>query len=209
MNKDDSYRTRDQLTSRWSHINRKVRKFIEVYEECSWSQKSGTNDTDVLRLATAWYQDDAHQGKVPIDLWRILSRSPKWQQLNNLDGGSFWKRSSVNAEVEVDETIDSTDQIPPFNVVDSDDEDPIPRLIERKKEKSIASGSGGSGFVSVSSRDEIGQEMVEQLWAFNLREQERLKLKEKELNLKELKLKELKSTFLRCRRLDKCSTSKE
>ncbi|VFQ88609.1 unnamed protein product [Cuscuta campestris] len=57
---------------------------------------------------------------VPIDLWRILSRSPKWQQLNNPDGGSFRKRSTVDAEVEVDETIGSSDQIPPFNVADSD-----------------------------------------------------------------------------------------
>ncbi|VFQ60192.1 unnamed protein product [Cuscuta campestris] len=51
----------------------------------------------------------------------------------------------VNAEVEVDETISSTDQIPPFNVADSDDEDPIPRPIGRKNAKSIASGSGGGG----------------------------------------------------------------
>ncbi|VFQ60145.1 unnamed protein product [Cuscuta campestris] len=122
---------------------------------------------------------------VPIDLWRILSRSPKWQQLNNPDGGSLRKRSTVDAEVEVDETIGSTDQIPPFNVADSDDEDPIPRPIGRKKAKSIASGSRGSASVSASSRDEIGREMVEQLRAFNLREQERLKLKEKELKLKE------------------------
>ncbi|VFQ72904.1 unnamed protein product [Cuscuta campestris] len=150
MNKDGSYRTRDQLTSKWSHINRKVRKFIGVYEECSRSQRSGTNDADVLRLATARYQDDGHQGKVPIDLWRILSRSPKWQQLNNPNGGSFWKKSSVDAEVEVDETISSTDQILPFNVVDSDDEDPIPPPIGRKKTKSIASGSGGSGSVSAT-----------------------------------------------------------
>ncbi|VFQ65064.1 unnamed protein product [Cuscuta campestris] len=181
MNKDGSYRTRDQLTSKWSHINRKVRKFIGVYEECSRSQRSGTNDADVLRLATARYQDDGHLGKVPIDLWRILSRSPKWQQLNNPDGGSFWKRSSVDAEVEVDETIGSSDQIPSFNVADSDDEDPIPRPIGRKKAKSITSGSGGSGSASISSRDEIDRAMVEQLWVFNLREEERLKLKEKEL----------------------------
>ncbi|VFQ72232.1 unnamed protein product [Cuscuta campestris] len=156
-----------------------------VYEECSRSRRSGTNDADVLRLATTWYQDDGNQGKVPIDLWRILSRSPKWQQLNNPDGGSFRKRSTVDAEVEVDETIGSIDQIPPFNVADSDDEDPIPRPIGRKKAKFIASGSGGSASVSASPRDEIGRAMIEQLRAFNLQEQERLKLKEKELNLKE------------------------
>ncbi|VFQ72630.1 unnamed protein product [Cuscuta campestris] len=185
MNKDGSYRTRDQLTSKWSHINKKVRKFIGVYEECSRSRRSGTNDADVLQLATTRYQDDGHQGKVPIDLLRILSHSPKWHQLNNPDGGSFRKRSTVDVEVEVDETIGSTDQIPPFNVADSDDEDPISRPIGRKKAKSIASGSGESASVSASSRDEIGREMVEQLRAFNLREQERLKLKEKELKLKE------------------------
>ncbi|VFQ78901.1 unnamed protein product [Cuscuta campestris] len=96
-----------------------------VYEECSRSRRSGTNGADFLRLATTRYQDDGNQGKVPIDLWRILSRSPKWQQLNNpdggtfrTDGGSFQKRSTVDAEVEVDETIGSTDQIPPFNVAD-------------------------------------------------------------------------------------------
>ncbi|VFQ68150.1 unnamed protein product [Cuscuta campestris] len=161
MNKDSSYQTRDQLTSKWSHINHKVQKFIGVYEECSRSRRSGTNDADVLRLATARYQDDGHQGKVLIDLWRILSRSPKWQQLNNPDGGSFRKRSSVDAEVEVDETICSSDQIPPFNVADSDDEDPIPWPIGKKKAKSIASGSGGSGSVSVSSRDKIGWAMFE------------------------------------------------
>ncbi|VFQ81166.1 unnamed protein product [Cuscuta campestris] len=156
-----------------------------VYEECSRSRRSGTNDADVLRLATTRYQDDGNQGKVPIDLWKILSRSPKWQQLNNPDGGSLRKRSTVAAEVEVDETIGSTDQIPPFNVADSDDEDPIPRPIERKKAKSIASASGGSASVSASPRDEIGRAMIEQLWTFNLQEQERLKLKEKELKLKE------------------------
>ncbi|VFQ69327.1 unnamed protein product [Cuscuta campestris] len=185
MNKDGSYRTRDQLTSKWSHINRKVRKFIGVYEECARSRRSGTNDADVLRLATTQYQDDGHQGKVPIDLWRILSRSPKWQQLNNPDGGSSKKRSSVDAEVEVDDTIGSSDQMPPFNVADSDDKDPIPRPIRRKKAKSIASGSRGSGSVSVSSRDEIGRAMVEQLRVFNLREEERMKLKEKEMKRKE------------------------
>ncbi|VFQ99983.1 unnamed protein product [Cuscuta campestris] len=185
MNKDGSYRTRNQLTSKWSHINRKVRKFIGVYEECSRSQRSRTNDIDVLRLATARYQDGVHQDKVSIDIWRILSRSPKWQQLNNPDGGSFHKRSPVDAEVEVDDTIGSSDQIPPFNVADSDEEDPIPRPIGRKKAKSIASGLGGSGSVSVSSCDEIGREMVEQLQTFNLREQEWLKLKEKELKLKD------------------------
>ncbi|VFQ63329.1 unnamed protein product [Cuscuta campestris] len=156
-----------------------------VYEVCSRSRRSGTNDADVLRLATTRYQDDGNQGKVPIDLWKILSRSPKWQQLNNPDGGSLRKRSTVAAEVEVDETIGSTDQIPPFNVADSDDEDPIPRPIVRKKTKSIASGSGGSASVSASPRDEIGRAMIEQLQAFNLQEQERLKLKEKELKLKE------------------------
>ncbi|VFQ83659.1 unnamed protein product [Cuscuta campestris] len=51
MNKDGSYRTRDKLTSKWSHINRKVQKFIGVYEECAPSQRSGTNNADVLRLA--------------------------------------------------------------------------------------------------------------------------------------------------------------
>ncbi|VFQ74073.1 unnamed protein product [Cuscuta campestris] len=105
MKKDGSYRTRDQLTSKWSHINKKVRKFMGVYEECSRSRRSGMNDADVLRLATTRYQDDGNQGKVPIDLWGILSRSPKWQQLNNPDGVSFRKRSTVDAEVEVDETI--------------------------------------------------------------------------------------------------------
>ncbi|VFQ94150.1 unnamed protein product [Cuscuta campestris] len=144
-----------------------------------------TNDADVLRLATTRYQDDGHQGKVPINLWRILSCSPKWQQLNNPDGGSFRKRSTVDAKIEVDETLGSTDQIPPFNIEDSDDEDPIPRSIGRKKKKSIASGSGGSASVSASSRNEIGREMVEQLRTFNLRELERLKLMEKELKLKE------------------------
>ncbi|VFQ77148.1 unnamed protein product [Cuscuta campestris] len=80
-----------------------------------------------------------------------------WQQLNNpdggpfpTDGGSFRKRSTVDAEVEVDETIGSTDQMPPFNVAGSDDEDPIPRPIGRKKAKSIASGSGGSASFSAS-----------------------------------------------------------
>ncbi|VFQ60606.1 unnamed protein product [Cuscuta campestris] len=180
MKKDGSYRTRDQLTSKWSHINKKVRKFMGVYEECS-----GMNDADVLRLATTRYQDDGNQGKVPIDLWGILSHSPKWQQLNNPDGVSFRKRLAVDAEVEVDETIGSTDQIPSFNVAASDDEDPIPRPIGRKKAKSIASGSGGSASISASPRDEIGRAMVEQLRAFNLQEQERLKLKEKELKLKE------------------------
>ncbi|VFR02664.1 unnamed protein product [Cuscuta campestris] len=181
MKKDGFYRTWDQLTSKWSHVNKKVRKFMGVYEECSRSRRSGTNDADVLRLVTTRYQDDGNQGKVPIDLWRILSRSPKWQQLNNPDGESFRKRSTVDAEVEVDETIGSTDQIPSFNVADSDDEDPIPWPIGRKKAKSIASGSGGSA----SPRDKIGRAMVEQLRAFNLQEQERLKLKEKELKLKE------------------------
>ncbi|VFQ61214.1 unnamed protein product [Cuscuta campestris] len=158
MNKDGSYRTRDQLTSKWSHINRKVRKFIGVYEECARFRRSKTNDADVLRLATTRYQDDGHQGK---------------------------KRSSVNAEVEVDDTIGSSEQIPPINVADSDDEDPIPRPIERKKAKSIASGSGGSDFVSISSRDEIGRAMIEQLRVFNLREEERMKLKEHEMKRKE------------------------
>ncbi|VFQ97404.1 unnamed protein product [Cuscuta campestris] len=210
MNKDDTYRTRDQLTSKWSHINRKVRKFIGVYEECSRSRRSGMNDANVLRLATARYQDNGHQGKLPIDFWRILSRSPKWQQLNNPDGGSFRKRSSVDAEVEVDETTGSTDQIPSFNVVDSDDEDPILWPIGRKKAKSIASASGGSGSVSASSCNEISQEMVEQLRAFNLQEQERLKLKE-ELMLKEqeAEMKVMATDPGRCRRLDECSTSKE
>ncbi|VFQ79382.1 unnamed protein product [Cuscuta campestris] len=184
MNKDGSYRTRDQLTSKWSHINRKVRKFIGVYEECARSQRSGTNDADVLRLATTRYQDDGHQGKVPIDLWRILSRSPKWQQRNNPDGGSSKKRSSVDAEVEVDDTISSSEQMPPFHIADSDDEDPIPRPIGRKKTKSIASGSGGSDSFSVSSRDEIGRAMIEQLQVFNLREEEMMKLKEQEDDIK-------------------------
>ncbi|VFQ91525.1 unnamed protein product [Cuscuta campestris] len=67
MNKDASYRTRDQVTSKWGHINRKVRKFIGVYEECTQSQRSRTNDADVLWLATTRYQDDRHQGKVPME----------------------------------------------------------------------------------------------------------------------------------------------
>ncbi|VFQ64372.1 unnamed protein product [Cuscuta campestris] len=63
MKKDGSYRTRDKLTSKWCHINKKVRKFMGVYEECSRSRRSGTNDADVLRLATTRYQDDGNQGK--------------------------------------------------------------------------------------------------------------------------------------------------
>ncbi|VFR01182.1 unnamed protein product [Cuscuta campestris] len=93
-------------------------------------------------------------------------------------------RSTVDAEVEVDETISSTDQIPPFNNADSDEEDPIPRPIGIKKAKSIGSGSGGSAFVSASPRDEIGRAMIEELRAFNLQEQERLKLKEQEAEMK-------------------------
>ncbi|VFR03667.1 unnamed protein product [Cuscuta campestris] len=145
------------------------------------SHKAKSTLTEAARSIQKWTPEE----EVPIDLWGILSRSPKWQQLNNPDGGSLRKRSTVDAEVEIDETIGSTDQIPPFNVADSDDEDPIPRPIGRKKEKSIASGSGGSASVSASPRDEIGRAMIEQLRAFNLQEQERLKLKEKELKLKE------------------------
>ncbi|VFQ65560.1 unnamed protein product [Cuscuta campestris] len=148
-----------------------------VYEECFQSRKSGMNDTDVLRLATTRYQDDGNQGKVPIDLWRILSRSPKWQQLNNPDGGSFRRRSTVDAEVEVDKTISSTDQIPSFNLADSDDKNSIPRPIGRKKAKSIASSSRESASVFASPRDEIDRAMIEQFQAFNLQEQERMKLK--------------------------------
>ncbi|VFQ66801.1 unnamed protein product [Cuscuta campestris] len=237
MNKNGSYRTRDQLTSKWSHINCKVRKFIKVYEECAWSRRSGTNDTNVLRLATTQYQDDGHQGKVPIDLWRILSRSPKWQQLNNPDGEpskkrssvntevvvddtinsseqmllfnivniDLWrilsrspkwqqlnnpdgepskKRSSVNAEVVVDDTINSSEQMLLFNIVNSNDKDPIPRPIERKKAKFIVSGSGGFGDVSISSRNDISRAMSEQLQAFNIREKERMKRKEQEDEIK-------------------------
>ncbi|VFQ81461.1 unnamed protein product [Cuscuta campestris] len=114
----------------------------------------------------------------------VLQSTPCW--VNYLVAVCFLTLlSTVDAEVEVDETIGSTDQIPPFNVADSDDEDPIPRPIGRKKAKSIASGSGGSASVSASPRDEIGRAMVEQLRAFNLQEQERLKLKEKELKIKE------------------------
>ncbi|VFQ61715.1 unnamed protein product [Cuscuta campestris] len=162
------------LESAWVDVS-------EVYEECARSWRNGTNDADILWLATTRYQDDGHQGKVPINLWRILSCSPKWQQLNNPDGGSSKKRSSVDAEIEVDDTIGSSEQMPPFNVADSDDEDPIPRPIGRKKAKSIASGSGGSGSVSVSSRDEIDWTMVEQFRVFNLQEEERVKLKEQEM----------------------------
>ncbi|VFQ95419.1 unnamed protein product [Cuscuta campestris] len=178
MNKDGSYRTRDPLTSKWSHINSKIQKFIGVYEECARSRRSGTNDADVLLLATARYQDDGHQGKVPIDLWSILSCSPKWKQLINSDGGSSKKISSVDAEVEVDDTIGSSEQRPPFNVLDFDYEDPIPRTIVRKKAKSIASGSGRSDSVSVPSHNDIGRAMVEQLWVFNIQEKERARRKE-------------------------------
>ncbi|VFQ92542.1 unnamed protein product [Cuscuta campestris] len=87
------------LASAWVDISEHP---IIVYQGMLSVRRSGTNDTDVLRLTTARYQDDGHQGKVPIDLWRILSRFPKWQQLNNPGGGSFRKRSTVNAEVEVD-----------------------------------------------------------------------------------------------------------
>ncbi|VFQ68774.1 unnamed protein product [Cuscuta campestris] len=111
------------------------------------------NDANVLRQATTQYQDDAHQGNVPVDLWIILSRSPKWQQLNNEEAGSSKKRFSAEAEVEVDDTIGSSQQRSPFNVDDSDDEEPIPRPIEKKKAKSTASGSRGSG--SVFSDDDI------------------------------------------------------
>ncbi|VFQ68028.1 unnamed protein product [Cuscuta campestris] len=129
------------------------------------------NDANVLRQATAQYQDARHQGNVPVNLWRILSCSPKWQQLNNPEAGSK-KRSSAEAEVEVGDTIGSSEQRPPFNIDDSDDEDPIPRSIGRKKVISIASDSGRSD--SVSSHD-IGRAMVEQLRVFNIREEERKK----------------------------------
>ncbi|VFQ91912.1 unnamed protein product [Cuscuta campestris] len=178
MNKDTSYRTQDKLTSKWGHINCKVQKFIGVYEECARSRRSETNDADVFRLAATRYQDDGHQGKVPIDLWRILSRSPKWQQLNNSDATSSKKRSSVDTEVEVDDTIGSSEQRSPFSVADSNDEDPIPRPIGRKKAKSIASGSGGSGSISVSSHDNISRAMVEQVRMFNIREEERARRKQ-------------------------------
>ncbi|VFQ95465.1 unnamed protein product [Cuscuta campestris] len=166
MNKYASYHTRDQLTSKWGHINRKFQKLPQTDITRFW--RSGTSDADVLRLATARYQDDRHQGKVPLDLWRILRCSPKWQQLNNSDTGSSKKRSSVDAEIEVDDTIDASEQRSLFNIDDSDDKNPIPRPIGRKKAKSIVSGSGGSGFVSVSSCDNIEQAMVEQLRMFNI-----------------------------------------
>ncbi|VFQ68658.1 unnamed protein product [Cuscuta campestris] len=91
------------------------------------------NNVDVLRQATARYQDDQHQTKVPVDLWRILSHSPKWKQLNSSETGSSKKRPS--AEVEADETIGSSEQRPPFNLDGSMDENPIPRRNRRKRSK--------------------------------------------------------------------------
>ncbi|VFQ82414.1 unnamed protein product [Cuscuta campestris] len=174
MNKDALYCTRDQLTSKCGHSSCKVRKFIGVCKECSRSRKSGTNDADVLPLATTRYQDDGHQGKVPVNLWRILSRSPKWQELNNPEARSSNKRSS--AEAGVDDTVGSFEQRSSFNVDNFDDKDPIPRPIGRKKAKFITSGSGGSN--SVSSHDDIGRAMIEQLQVFNIKEEERERRKQ-------------------------------
>ncbi|VFQ68224.1 unnamed protein product [Cuscuta campestris] len=101
------------------------------------------NDADVQRQATTRYQDDRRKGKVPVNLWSLLSRSPKWQQLNNPEVGLSKKRSS--AEVEADDAIDLSEQRPPFNLDDSDDEDPVPRPIGRKKAKPIALGFARSG----------------------------------------------------------------
>ncbi|VFQ75986.1 unnamed protein product [Cuscuta campestris] len=115
------------------------------------------NDADNLQQATARYQDDGLQGKVPVDLWRILSRSPNGNNSTTPEARSSKKRFSAT-KVEADDTIGLSEQMSPFNLDDSDDEDPIPRPIGRKKAKSIASGFVGSD--SISFHDDIDQAMV-------------------------------------------------
>ncbi|VFQ90567.1 unnamed protein product [Cuscuta campestris] len=105
-----------------------------VYEGCSRSRRSGTNDADVLRLATTRYQDDGNQGKVPIDLWRILSRSLTADRYRK-DPPSTPRLRSTRLSVLAIKSLPSTLRIPmtrtPFH--DRSEErrqNPLPRVRE-------------------------------------------------------------------------------
>ncbi|XP_076955405.1 glutathione S-transferase T3-like [Bidens hawaiensis] len=82
MGKGPDYQRRDQITGKWTHINKKVNKYIGVYEECARNQKSGTNDVDLHKKVAARYQDDGHTGNIPLELWEVLTASPKWTHVN-------------------------------------------------------------------------------------------------------------------------------
>ncbi|XP_076904320.1 glutathione S-transferase T3-like [Bidens hawaiensis] len=171
MGKGPDYRRRDQITGKWTHINKKVNKYIGVYEERARNAKSGTNDVDLHRKVAAHYQDDGHTGNIPLELWEILTASPKWQQLR-LDeraSGSN-KRSSTDADIDASPGASDGRFRTHVNLYDLADEDHIQRPIGRKKAKSIASGSASG---SASGAEEVGKLMVEHMRLFNLREDER------------------------------------
>ncbi|XP_076895661.1 glutathione S-transferase T3-like [Bidens hawaiensis] len=108
MGKGPDYRRRDQITGKLTHINKKVNKYIGVYEECARNQKSGTNDVDLHKKVAARYQDDGHTGNIPLELWEVLIATPKWQQLR-LDERASGSNKRSSADVDIDASPDASD----------------------------------------------------------------------------------------------------
>ncbi|XP_076882478.1 glutathione S-transferase T3-like [Bidens hawaiensis] len=159
MGKGPDYLRRDQITGKWTHINKKVNKYIGVYEECARNIKGGTNDVDLHKKVATRYQDDGHTGNIPVELWEVLTASPKWQQLrfDERASGSN-KRSSADADIDASPGASDGRSRTHVNLDDLAEKDPIQRPIGRKKAKSIASGSVSG---SASGAEEVGKLIVE------------------------------------------------
>ncbi|KAJ0695626.1 putative glutathione transferase [Helianthus annuus] len=72
-------RTKDQLTSKWTDMNKKVGKFNEIITKLKRDCKSGQSEEDILPLALTRYKQDVGRDFSLWHVWILLKDSPKWK----------------------------------------------------------------------------------------------------------------------------------
>ncbi|KAI7727519.1 hypothetical protein M8C21_003823 [Ambrosia artemisiifolia] len=72
-------RTKDQITSKWTDMNKKVGKFNEIISNLKKDCESGQSEEDILPLALTRYKQDVGRNFSLWHVWILLKDSPKWK----------------------------------------------------------------------------------------------------------------------------------
>ncbi|KAK9067576.1 hypothetical protein SSX86_011687 [Deinandra increscens subsp. villosa] len=72
-------RTKDQITSKWTDMNKKVGKFNEIIKSLKKECEPGKSEEDILPLALTRYKQNVGRDFSLWHVWILLKDSPKWK----------------------------------------------------------------------------------------------------------------------------------
>ncbi|XP_038716831.1 glutathione S-transferase T3-like [Tripterygium wilfordii] len=124
------YRTDRSLINRWSNVQSCVNKFMGFLAQIETSRPSGVNEQDKIEMAKVMYRDIQKTTFQFEHCWNILRHQPKW--LSHIDRGSTKRRSSLTNSPNTPESINLSDEMPPYHPT-IDLERPIGQKAEKEK----------------------------------------------------------------------------